>query len=76
MTLTPKAINVLANIKKELLASSLTETSPKLAIPSVMITLEKPKKEPERFKSTVRMRHARPANGYQRWKQRNEGWAY
>jgi hypothetical protein len=54
MQLPPKALNVLANIKAELL--SRQELTPLESAPSVIITLSRPKTEP---KVTVFMRHAR-----------------
>lgn len=63
MMLPPKDLNVLSSMKERMLET-------KDLSPSVMITPEKPKKE----RVTTRMRHARSPNGYQRWKQRREGW--
>jgi hypothetical protein len=67
MQLSPKALNVLANIKAELL--SRQELTPLESVPSVMITLSRPKTEP---KTTVFMRHARRPNAFQRMCQRRE----
>lgn len=68
MQLSPKAINILASIKAELLSKSSSENEDK----SVIITLSRPKKEP---KTTQRMRHARTkGEAYQRMCRRGD-WA-
>lgn len=66
MQLPAKALNVLANIKAELLSKQ--ELTPLESVEgdgrSVIITLFRAKKEPT---TTVRMRHARtPGRGFQR----------
>jgi hypothetical protein len=71
MELPPKALNVLANIKAELL--SRQELTPLESVEgdgrSVIITLSRPKTEP---KVTVFMRHARRPNAFQKMCQRRE----
>jgi hypothetical protein len=67
MQLPPKALNVLANIKAELLSKQ--ELTPLESVPSVIITLSRPKTEP---KVTVFMRHARRPNAFQKMCQRRE----
>jgi hypothetical protein len=67
MELPPKALNVLANIKAELLSKQ--ELTPLESVPSVIITLSRPKTEP---KVTVFMRHARRPNAFQRMCQKGD----
>ena len=57
--LPPKVLTVLISLKRELVSQIQAKQS-------VMITQEKPRKPST---STIKMRHARRPNGYQRWMQ-------
>jgi hypothetical protein len=71
LQLSPKAINILANIKAELLSKQVATTDVVSKPQDVIITLKRPKKEPP---TTVVMRHARRPNAFQRMCQRGD-WA-
>jgi hypothetical protein len=64
MTISPKSMQVLIDLKKELLS----------APQSVIITLSDPPKMRKAPISKVGMRHAKAPNAYQRWKQRHNCW--
>jgi hypothetical protein len=77
MTLPPRAIQALVDIKKGLLScvnSTQSQLSPLDEGKSVMITLSDPPISRKAPISKVSMRHAKAPNAYQRWKQRHDVW--
>ena len=72
MGLPPKAIFVLNSIKSNLLHQLASNSTQIEAPQSVIITLSEPPKRQKEVKSTVRMRHARSSNAFQRSCQRHD----